>query len=98
MTLYKNQKLWLDIIKYLKKLNFEVWSVDQLLKNNKTGQTYQLDIFFIRRVKYIKIIITGCAGFIGYHLTQKLSENKSYTISGIDSINNYYTTRIKKKG
>ena len=45
----------------------------------------------------MKIIITGCAGFIGYHLTQKLSENKSYTISGIDSINNYYATRIKKK-
>ncbi len=49
VTLYKNQKLWLDIIKYLKKLNFEVWSVDQLLKNNKTGQTYQLDIFFYKK-------------------------------------------------
>ena len=49
MTLYKNQKLWLDIIKYLKKLNFEVWSVDQLLKNSKTGQTYQLDIFFYKK-------------------------------------------------
>ena len=45
----------------------------------------------------MKIIITGCAGFIGYHLTQKLSENKSYIISGIDSINNYYAIRIKKK-
>ncbi len=47
--LYKDQKLWLDIIKYLKKLKFEVWSVDQLLKNNATGQTYQLDIFFYKK-------------------------------------------------
>ena len=47
--LYKDQKLWLDIIKYLKKLKFEVWSVDQLLKNNVTGQTYQLDIFFYKK-------------------------------------------------
>ena len=48
VPLYKNQKLWLDIIKYMKKLNFEVWSVDQLLKNNNTGQTYQIDIFFYK--------------------------------------------------
>jgi len=46
--LYENQTLWLDIIKYLIDFKFEVWSVDQLLRNNKTGQTYQLDIFFYR--------------------------------------------------
>ena len=46
MPLYKNQKLWLDIIEYVKKFDFNVWSVDQLLKNNITGQTYQIDIFF----------------------------------------------------
>ena len=51
VNLYKKQKLWLEIIKYLKKINFEVWSVDQLLKNNKTGQTYQLDIFFYKKNK-----------------------------------------------
>ena len=45
MPLYKNQKLWLDIIEYVKKFDFNVWSVDQLLKNNITGQTYQIDIF-----------------------------------------------------
>ena len=48
VNLYKNQKLWLDIIKYMKKLNFNVWSVDQLLRNNNTGQTYQVDIFFYK--------------------------------------------------
>ena len=47
VPLYKNQKLWLDIIEYVKKFDFNVWSVDQLLKNNITGQTYQIDIFFL---------------------------------------------------
>lgn len=51
VSLYLNQKLWLEIIRYLNKLNFEVWSVDQLLKNNITGQTYQLDIFFYKKKK-----------------------------------------------
>ena len=49
IPLYKNQKLWLDIIEFLKKQNFYVWSVDQLLKNKDTGQTYQLDIFFYKK-------------------------------------------------
>ena len=51
VSLYLNQKLWLEIIRYLNKLNFEVWSVDQLLKNSITGQTYQLDIFFYKKKK-----------------------------------------------
>ncbi len=49
IPLYKNQKLWFDIIKYLKKYKFEVWSIDQLLKNSVTGQTYQIDIFFHKK-------------------------------------------------
>ena len=49
IPLYKNQKLWLDVIEYLKKQNFYVWSIDQLLKNKDTGQTYQLDIFFYKK-------------------------------------------------
>lgn len=48
VRLYENQALWLDIISYLRDYGFEVWSVDQLLKNNHTGQTYQLDLLFYR--------------------------------------------------
>ena len=51
VPLYAKQKLWLEGIKYLKNLGFEVWSIDQLLKNNNTGQTYQLDIFFYKTKK-----------------------------------------------
>ena len=40
------------------------------------------------------ILITGCAGFIGYHLVQKLKNQ--FTIIGIDNLNNYYDVELKK--
>ncbi len=42
----------------------------------------------------MKILITGCVGFIGFHLSKKLVLN-GHTVIGIDSINNYYDTKIK---
>ena len=43
----------------------------------------------------MQILITGCAGFIGFHLTQKLIESK-YNVIGIDNLNNYYDPKLKK--
>ena len=41
-----------------------------------------------------KILITGVAGFIGFHLAKRLlAENKK--IIGIDNLNNYYENKIK---
>ena len=40
-----------------------------------------------------KILITGCAGFIGFHLCKELA-NK-YDIIGVDKISNYYSTKLK---
>jgi len=42
-----------------------------------------------------KILITGAAGFIGFHLCKQLS-SKSVHIIGIDCINSYYSTQLKK--
>ena len=42
----------------------------------------------------MKILITGCAGFIGMHLSKKLLEQNE--IIGIDNINSYYDTQLKK--
>lgn len=39
-------------------------------------------------------LITGAAGFIGYHLSKKLLENGCRVI-GIDNINNYYDVNLK---
>lgn len=43
-----------------------------------------------------KIIITGVAGFVGFHLAKYFLE-KNYTILGIDNLNNYYDVKVKKK-
>ncbi len=42
-----------------------------------------------------KTLITGAAGFIGFHLAKRLLE-KGYNIVGIDSLNNYYNVNLKK--
>ena len=45
----------------------------------------------------MKIIVTGAAGFIGFHLCKNLLKNKKITVIGIDNINSYYSKSIKKK-
>lgn len=42
----------------------------------------------------MKILITGTAGFIGYHLAKRLLE-RGDTVVGIDNINDYYDVRLK---
>ena len=45
----------------------------------------------------MKILITGCAGFIGFHLTKKLMNDKKLEIFGIDTIDPYYDVKLKYK-
>ena len=40
------------------------------------------------------ILITGCAGFIGYSLAKKLLEKK-FAITGVDNLNSYYDKKLK---
>lgn len=42
-----------------------------------------------------KILITGCSGFIGFHLTKKLADI-GCGIIGLDSMNDYYDVLLKK--
>lgn len=42
----------------------------------------------------MKILITGTAGFIGYHLTKALLERGDFVI-GVDQINDYYNVELK---
>lgn len=41
-----------------------------------------------------KILITGIAGFIGFHLAKALAE-KGYEVVGVDNINDYYDPQLK---
>ena len=44
----------------------------------------------------MKILVTGCVGFIGSHLCEKLLQDKNIVL-GIDNINDYYDINIKLK-
>ena len=45
----------------------------------------------------MNILITGCAGFIGYSLATKLLKKNNYFIYGIDNLNKFYSVKLKKK-
>ncbi|NDI34907.1 GDP-mannose 4,6-dehydratase [Chengkuizengella sediminis] len=42
-----------------------------------------------------QILVTGCAGFIGYHLTKRLL-HQGYSVIGIDNLTPYYDVLLKK--
>ncbi len=42
-----------------------------------------------------KILITGTAGFIGFHLVEKLIKDGRWDIIGLDNINDYYDVNLK---
>ena len=44
----------------------------------------------------MNILVTGNAGFIGFHLASKLIKSKKFKVFGVDNINNYYDINLKK--
>jgi UDP-glucuronate 4-epimerase len=43
----------------------------------------------------MKILVTGAAGFIGFHLSKRLLD-LDYHVIGVDNLNEYYDTHLKK--
>jgi len=48
-----------------------------------------------RESKSMQILITGAAGFIGFHLALRLLES-GYEVVGLDNLNDYYSISLKK--
>lgn len=44
----------------------------------------------------MRILVTGCCGFIGYHLSKKLA-GLGHTVVGIDNMNDYYDVSLKEE-
>lgn len=42
-----------------------------------------------------KILVTGSAGFIGFHVAKRLLE-QGHTVVGVDNLNSYYSVQLKK--
>ncbi len=46
----------------------------------------------------MNILVTGCAGFIGFHLSKFLCKKyEKFKVFGLDNLNNFYTPILKKK-
>lgn len=46
-------------------------------------------------MKHPNVLVTGAAGFIGYHLSMKLCR-EGYQVFGIDNMNSYYDVKLKE--
>ncbi len=44
----------------------------------------------------MKYLVTGAAGFIGFHLTKRLCE-QGHDVVGIDNLNDYYDVNLKTR-
>ena len=44
----------------------------------------------------MKVLVTGAAGFIGYHVARRLAETKKCEVLGIDNLSDYYDVSLKR--
>jgi len=47
-------------------------------------------------MKYKRVLVTGTAGFIGFHLSERLLQ-EGVGVIGVDSLNDYYDVEVKNK-
>src|SRR5476651_747770 len=44
----------------------------------------------------MKVLVTGAAGFIGFHLCRRLAETRRCDVLGVDNLSDYYDVALKR--
>ena len=44
----------------------------------------------------MKVLVTGAAGFIGYHMSRRLADSRKCEVIGIDNLSDYYSVALKR--
>jgi UDP-glucuronate 4-epimerase len=44
----------------------------------------------------MKVLVTGAAGFIGFHVCQRLAQSRKASVLGLDNLNAYYSVELKR--
>src|SRR3954463_11757613 len=44
----------------------------------------------------MKVLVTGAAGFIGYHVARRFAETKRCEVLGVDNLSDYYDVELKR--
>src|SRR6185436_2620772 len=44
----------------------------------------------------MKVLVTGAAGFIGYHVARRLAETKRCEVLAVDNLSEYYDVALKR--
>lgn len=63
--------------------------------DRRSCKLWYTDFSSVASIRMARLLITGCAGFIGFHITKRLL-GEGHHVAGIDNLNDYYDVELKK--
>ena len=87
----------LNIVKRLREISKN--KIIIFFTHNENLKRYFNEVYIIKNQKIKKnmkiILVTGAAGFIGFHVSKDLLK-RNFKVIGLDNMNNYYSVKLKK--